>query len=410
MSALVTPPEVAADDRARPGRRAAVTAIAATELRRISRDRQALFFVIVLPILIIVIIGATIGDAPRNAPVAVVDLDGSPASARVADALGASDVLSVEQTTDLEAVRRDLRTQAVVVGVVLEPGFGARVDAGEAVPVTVLATQSSQAAQPVVAVVRAVLEREGQALVAARVAAEQTGVDATTARAAAAAAQQELTPIEVRTESIGASSLTADNRYAYTAPSNLVLFVFINSVTSGAALVQSRQLGVTRRMLAQPVDAATVIGGFGATRLIFALLQSALILLVGRLAFSVDWGPLPAVVVLTLAFALVGTAAGLLVGAAARTPDQATAIGVPVSIGLAMLGGCMWPLEVASEPLQAIGHLTPHAWAMDGWITLIFDGGGLAEVLVPVLVLLGFAAVLGALAVARLRHSFRLGT
>lgn len=399
-----------APERQQVGRLQAMAAIAGAELRRITRDRQALFFVLVLPVLIIVIIGATIGVAPRHAPVAVVDLDGSAASQRVVDALGRSSAITVKRYTDVDVVRRDLRTQVIVAGVVLEPGFGERLAGAEVAPVTVLASQSSQAAQPVVAVVRGVLEGEGQTIAAARFAAERTGADPASARAATEAAQAAWVPTAVRTESIGATSLTTENRYSYTAPSNLVLFVFINSVTSGAALVQSRQLGMTRRMLAQPVSPGTVIGGFGATRLTFALAQSALILLVGRFAFDVRWGQLPGVVLLTLSFALVATAAGMLVGAWARTPDQATAIGVPVSIALAMLGGCMWPLEVVSAPVQAVGHLTPHAWAMDAWITLVFDGGGVAQILRSVAALVVFAAVLGALAVWRLRRGFRLGT
>jgi ABC-2 type transport system permease protein len=78
-------------------------------------------------------------------------------------------------------------------------------------------------------------------------------------------------------------------------------------------------------------------------------------------------------------------------------------IGIPVAIGMAMLGGCMWPLEIVPPAVRAAGHLTPHAWAMDAWIKLIFDGDGIGSIAVDLAVLGGVAAVLLGLATWRLR-------
>jgi ABC-2 type transport system permease protein len=109
--------------------------------------------------------------------------------------------------------------------------------------------------------------------------------------------------------------------------------------------------------------------------------------------------------VLVVLFAMVATAVGLLVGAVSSGPDQASAIGVPVGIALAMLGGCMWPLEVVPPVMRTIGHLAPHAWAMDAWLTLIYDGGGLADVAVDLGVLALFAVGLGLVARRQLRRA-----
>jgi ABC-2 type transport system permease protein len=55
--------------------------------------------------------------------------------------------------------------------------------------------------------------------------------------------------------------------------------------------------------------------------------------------------------------------------------------------------------------MRVIGHVTPQAWAMDGWLTLIGDRGGLADIVVPLAVLAGFAVAMGLLATWRLRRS-----
>jgi ABC-2 type transport system permease protein len=60
---------------------------------------------------------------------------------------------------------------------------------------------------------------------------------------------------------------------------------------------------------------------------------------------------------------------------------------------LAPLGGAWWPLEITPQFMQIIGHISPIAWAMDGFRSLIFYGGTLTDVLLPVAVLLGASLV-----------------
>jgi len=95
----------------------------------------------------------------------------------------------------------------------------------------------------------------------------------------------------------------------------------------------------------------------------------------------------------------------VLVGSLLRTADQATSIGPPVGIALGMLGGCMWPLAIVPEPMRVVGHLFPHAWAMDAFIDLISRGAGLAGIVRQLAVLAAFAAALLALATWRLRRT-----
>ena len=82
-----------------------------------------------------------------------------------------------------------------------------------------------------------------------------------------------------------------------------------------------------------------------------------------------------------LAFSLLSAGAGLLVASTVRNGEQAQAIGIPVAIALGMLGGAMWPLEIVGSTMRAVGHVVPHAWAMDAWVELIFDGGSPRDVL-----------------------------
>jgi ABC-2 type transport system permease protein len=191
----------------------------------------------------------------------------------------------------------------------------------------------------------------------------------------------------------------------YQAPSVLILMVFITSMAGAAAVIESRRLGVTRRMLGTPTSSRTVLGGLALSRFALAAFQAVFILFVGTFFFRVKWGqPLGAALVILL-FVGVATSVAMLIGASLRTPEQAASIGPPVGIAMGMLGGCMWPLEIVPKPMQTLGHLFPHAWAMDAWIKLIGRGSSVGDILPQLGVLAAFVAALLPLAAWRLRRS-----
>jgi ABC-2 type transport system permease protein len=382
-----------------------VATICRDDLLHIVRDRTALIFMIALPVIVMVIIGATIGAAPSAVAVGFVDLDGSPASARVRDALDRTGALSVEVYADETGLRRDVRTQLVTGGVIIPAGFGERIEQDGAAAVVLEIDPTQPAGQALATVVDAAVAREGAVLAASRFALEQ-GRDPTAAPGTARELADTVPAVPVQVEVAGeASSRVVENRYAYTAPSNLVLFVFVSTLAAGTAVIERRQLGVTRRMLAAPVTARSVIAGTAAARLLVAVLQSATILAIGAIVFGVDWGhPLGAALVV-VTFAALATGVSLVVGALATNPDTAQSVGVPVGIGLGMLGGTMWPLEIVPAPMQVIGHLTPHAWAMDAWTKLIFEDAGPADIALDVAVLAGLAVIAAVVASWALRRS-----
>jgi len=69
-------------------------------------------------------------------------------------------------------------------------------------------------------------------------------------------------------------------------------------------------------------------------------------------------------------------------------------MGPAIGIALGMLGGCMWPLVIVPPIMRALGHATPHAWAMDGFIALIANGAHVADIVGKLLALVVFAGLL----------------
>jgi len=87
----------------------------------------------------------------------------------------------------------------------------------------------------------------------------------------------------------------------------------------------------------------------------------------------------------------------------AKAEDQVSLFSLIAMFVFSALGGAWFPLEFAGQVFATLGHLMPSAWAMDGFQNVIVRGLGLSSVLLPVGVLLAYAAGFFGLAVWRFR-------
>ncbi len=103
-------------------------------------------------------------------------------------------------------------------------------------------------------------------------------------------------------------------------------------------------------------------------------------------------------------FALVASGAAMLLATLVSNEHQLSALGPALGMTLALLGGAMVPIEVFPPVMQTLAHLTPHAWALDGFHTLLLDGGTVVTILPQLGALVAFAVGLLGLATFRFRR------
>jgi ABC-2 type transport system permease protein len=377
--------------------------IAGTTLRRLTRDRTGLFFLVLLPVLVILLIGVTVDTGGELRLGVVADRPG-PLATELVDGLADAPATATVAFADEAAARTALRRGELDAVVLIPAGFDAALLAGDTVAVPVIGAAAESTRQAAGSAVAGVVAAHAARVQAARFAAEATGGTVEQRLPGVTALQSVLPAVSVDTEVVDATSDYLPTGFGYSAPTQLVLFVFINLVAGGAAIIQCRRLGIYERVVAGPVRPRDIVLGEATAYLCIGLLESALIVGVGAAVFGVGWGDPVAAAALILVWALVGTGAGLLAGTLFRTPEQAGAIGPALGIGLGMLGGTMWPLEIVTPFMQHLGHLSPHAWAVDGWIEILSRGGHLTDIAGPLAVLTGFAVILLTLAGIRLRH------
>jgi ABC-2 type transport system permease protein len=275
--------------------------------------------------------------------------------------------------------------------------------AGRSADIAVLADRSNTTQQAAAAAVGSAVAKEGARVQAAYFASSQAlGAYEQNLRVAATL-QQTAVQSRMLTRIVDSNSQTLPQGFSYSAPTMLVLFVFLNALASGAVIIETRRLGLYERMAVAPIRRSTIVVGETLAYFTVALMQAALIVLVGAVFFGVSWGNPAAAAALVMVWALVGAGAGVLSGTIFRTPEQAGAIGPPVGIALAMLGGCMWPLSIVSSGMRQLGHFTPQAWAVDAWTDLLSRGGTLGSIAPKLGVLVAFAVGLLLVSSTRLR-------
>lgn len=379
-------------------------AIAAVNIRRMLRDRSNIFFVFVFPMLLILVLGVSFGAGfePR---IGLVAVDAGPLGQDLARELEALPDVGVERLGSVDDLRTSVERGQLEAGVVVPEGYDAAIRAGRDMEVRYVARQSELGLQ-LSQTVRSAVAEQGQLLRAARLFVSEGAGSLDEGLARAGLAAQALTPVEVVTTTVGEEVFPATlGRFDLGASSMLLLFIFLTSMTSAVALIETRRLGLSRRMLSTPTSVGTIVVGEGLGRFGIAMVQGLFIMLGSLIVFGVDWGEPIGSVSLLLCFALVGAGAGMFVGSLLRTEQQAIGVGILLGLGLGALGGCMVPMEFFSSTMVTVAHVTPHAWAIDGYAELIRRGGSFVDVLPYLGILLAYAAVLMGLASWRLRRA-----
>jgi ABC-2 type transport system permease protein len=183
-----------------------------------------------------------------------------------------------------------------------------------------------------------------------------------------------------------------------------VFFVTMVALGSAGGILEEREIGTLRRLLAAPLRRSQILTGKALGVALVATFEATLLVGFGALVFGVPWGtdPLP-VALLLFSLVLASTGLGIMISALVRTRSQMSALTPIVSTALAMLGGCYWPIEIASPFMQQLARLTPTGWAMVGLKDVVARGLGLQAALLPSVVLLGIAGLTLAIGIPRLR-------
>ncbi len=379
-----------------------VLAIGLSNVRRMLRERSNIFFVFIFPIAIVLLIGAQFGGGVDPA-VGLFAMDDGQIARSVVSEIEAIDGIDAFSYETEAALLSAVELGNVQAGVFLPADMDQKARQGEVVKIGFVARPDGFGAQ-LQSIIGAGIADVMKPVGAAQFATAETGIPFEQTFTVATGIADSSTGIVVEVSAVG-EALFPDTlgRFDMGAAQQLVLFVFLTALAGSAALILTRQLGISQRMLSTPTSVGTIVVGESVGRFGVAMVQGLYIMVLTLLIFRVNWGdPIGAFLIL-VTFSAVGAGAGILLGATFKNDQQASGIGVMVSLGLAALGGSMLPLELFGPTMQKVAHLTPHAWALDAFAELVRRGGTTVDILPELGVLSLYAAVLLILAAWRLR-------
>jgi ABC-2 type transport system permease protein len=335
------------------------------------RDRRRLAVLFVLPVAMMTIIGIAMGGYSKpSLVVGVLDRAGTDESRELIAAIAGNPHIQIRSYTDQEKMRIAVFRGRLNAGVIVPSGWRGAGDVD-----VYLSTAS--AGSPVI---RAAIDADLSHL-------------ATRAR-----------PFEIPVEYPGGGGEEAlPLGFQYTAPANLVMFVMINGFVSALTIIRLRSSGLAQRLLATPARTWQLFTMLTVGPLQQMVVQSLFLILSARWFFDVHWGDSVGVFLLTTALICFGVSLVFLMGTVFRSPEQPTSLGPWLGVFLAMLGGCMWPLEVVPPFMRTVAYLSPATWAMNGYRALIFSHASAIAVLPDVAAVLLFAIAFSTLGILRLR-------
>jgi|SRR5215213_1434680 ABC-2 type transport system permease protein len=346
----------------------ALVSLTVANIRSFVRDRAALFWTLAFPLIFIFLFGAIFSGGNNDRTIGFGDEDRTAASQQLRAAFaGLPNVKLVDGTeTELTAQMRDGQLAAVIV---VPQGYAEQVLSGSRPASVRIFTDPSQSASDAATkqLVGFVLSQVNQV----------------------ASGRPPAVAPEFR------SVQTNDLSFiSYLVPSILGMSLMQLGVFAAVPLVADREKLIFKRLHATPLRRWQLVGSNVLMRLLIAVVQTAIIVLVGSAVFGVqvsgNWLLIGALVLLG---SLTFIALGYVIGSFAPTEEAANGMTSVVQFPLMFLSGTFFPIDAMPDALRAVARAMPLTYLGDALRQVMVDGTPFSPLWVCFAVLAGWLVV-----------------
>jgi len=391
--------------------------LASKDLLQMLRDRKTFLFFLLMPVAFTLLFGfvfngAAQADTDSRLPVGLLNQDqAAPLSLELESLLSSSNVIRLETYVDVTALEESVSDQSLAAAIIIPVGYGDSLQTNLPLKLTVITNPATPAGLSAQTEIGVAASRLNRAIHTAQVIASQGHVSFEAALHDALVAWQNppvhLALIQSQTGlAESGATPTAVNNFAHSSPGMILQFAIAGLLTCAQVIVSERKNRCLQRLLTTATSRVQILLGHYLAIFLLIFSQFVILILFGQFVLKLDYFAHPlATLLIALTAALCISALGLLIGVLSKSEEQAVTYALICMFILAGLGGAWVPLEFTGLTFQAIGHLTPLAWAMDGFKNILVRSLGLTSVLLPAAALLGYAALFLGLSAWRFHRS-----
>jgi ABC-2 type transport system permease protein len=227
---------------------------------------------------------------------------------------------------------------------------------------------------------------------------------ADSSRGSSVASQGITMPYEVKAQAITSSDNVKYNSYSHSFAGMGLQFLLFAMTNIGIDMLLERQKGLWKRFRAAPISRFALLAGKAIAASLIALMSLWVSFGFAMVVFHVRIeGSVAGFIGVSIATALMASSFGLLVAALGNSPATARGITTLAILMMVMLGGGWVPTFIFPGWLQRATKIVPVRWAIDGLDGATWRGLGLESAILPIAILLGFAVLFGAVALARFK-------
>ena len=332
-----------------------------SDLKQFFRDKTALFFAFAFPVFFMFIFGWVFSGGGVSYTIGIADEDQSSISGMISQSLKDIPIFQVTEGS-LESQLQELKNGKIKALIALPDGLSAALGSGQVDNVTVYYDPSQTTATPIIlSVMREAVNSINQQL------------------------SQRPVLLMMDTESVQTHELRDID---FLVPGILSMSILFLGLFGALVQVERREKKILKRFGATPLKSYTVVTSQVVYRLVLALIQTMIIVLIARFVFDVqmigNWLILIGLVTLgTLTFISIG----YLAVSRARTTESAMPIVQLIQFPMLFLSGIFFPVEIMPAFIKPVMAIMPLTYLADALRQVMVDATALYPLYVDVAVL-----------------------
>ena len=370
----------------------AVRSIIRKEFAQMRRDRRMAFILFVAPVLQLILFGYAANLDVRDIPLAVCDLDRSPAGRDVLSAFIHSGYFELTARAGrLAEVDALIENGRAALALVIPRGFGADVRAGRTASLQLIVDGTeSRSALIGLSYAGMIAGRIGQRLM----------LETLERSLPAGSFDPGLVEPAVR---VWYNPELRSRLFMVPGVLAMILLMMTMLLTS-MAVVREKEMGTLEQLIVTPIRPWQLILGKLLPFVLVGLADVTLILAVATLWFRVPLrGSVALLYALSLAFMLSTLGLGLLISTVSRNQQQAMLTSAFVMMPMFLLSGFAFPIENMPRVIQAVTYAIPLRYYIVVIRGIFLKGVGMAALWDEALIMLGLGAALLAMSVVRFK-------